>query len=148
VALPQAEESGPRAPVRRPRAGHDGCLHELGTARAIFVGTYGAAVEPACRDVERIVRAQVAERPFVNRAELAHFLGALLEHRREALRLLRLSEAVALVDAFGTEIDEARLMNQFRFVEEYSKCLGFYYPPMGVSRVEYLKSWPLTARAR
>jgi hypothetical protein len=33
-------------------------------------------------------------------------------------------------------------MGQLRFVEEFSKCTGFYHPPLGISRVEYLKTWP------
>jgi hypothetical protein len=119
----------------------------MGCARRIIVEQHGAAAEVACRDVERIVRTHVAERPFRDRTELAHFIGALLDHRQQALRLSRCGEALAFVDASGREIDEVRLMNQLRFVEELSKCLGFYHPPPGMSRVEYLKSWMPSGRA-
>jgi hypothetical protein len=135
-----------RAPGALELDGQEGCLSALGTARSIVVSHHGAAAEPACRDVERILRARVVERPFQTRAELAQYVSALLEHRQEALRASRRGDAVSFVDASGTELDEVRLMNQLRFVEEYMRCLGFYPRAMEVSRVEYSRSW--TPRGR
>jgi hypothetical protein len=74
-------------------------------------------------------------------AERAHSRAALLERRQHALRVLRSGEALSFVDASGMEIDDVRLMNQLRFVEEDSKCLGFHHPPPGMSRVEFLRCW-------